>query len=79
MNEMKEMPMHHEESESGVLEAPDLAIAGMQKKPYHRKRWDSVQRDGANLVINRKSLNVESKRKQDGKIRYENERFLEKL
>ena len=38
-----------------------------------------MRASGANLVINRKSLNVESKLHRDLQIRYENQRIMEKL
>ncbi len=38
-----------------------------------------MQQTGANLVVNRKSLNIENKSRYESKIRNENLRFLEKL
>ena len=43
-----------------------------------KRGWD-MRNVGANLVVNRKSLNVESKQRQETKIRTENLKFLEKL
>ena len=69
--EMQEMP---NESESGAQVDSNADLKNQSKR-----RWDSVKRDGANLVINRKSLNVESNKMKHDKIRVENERFLGKL
>jgi len=44
-----------------------------------KKRFELKEITGANLVKNRKSLNQEAVRKNEGKIRCENLRFLEKL
>ena len=43
-----------------------------------RKR-DSNSGPGANLVVNRKSLNVEAAKRKDDKIRADNDRLLQKL
>ena len=43
-----------------------------------RKR-DSNSGPGANLVVNRKSLNVEAAKRKDDKIRADNEKLLQKL
>ena len=52
----------------------------LARKNTFKKRWDSVNgRPGANLVVNRKSLNIEATKRQDNKIRVENLKFLEKL
>ena len=52
---------------------------GAKNASTFKKRWDSVSSAGANLVVNRKSLNVEINKKREDKIRAENLRFLEKL
>lgn len=51
----------------------------MSRRNPFTKRFDSVSSRGANLVVNRKSLNVELTKKRDVKIRDENLRFLQKL
>lgn len=46
------------------------------------RRWDSVSRGGAvgaNLVVKRKSLNVETKNKFEQRVKADNLRFLQKL
>ena len=51
------------------------------RKNTFKKRLDSLSsaNPGANLVVNRKSLNVESTKRHDDKIRTENLKFLSKL
>ena len=60
----------------------DEAIENFDFKPTSRmpfkKKWEHNP-EGLNLVINRKSLNVESVRKTDEKIREGNLKFLSKL
>ena len=46
-------------------------------KPFKRQSWDNAP--GSNLVINRKSLNVESNRKVQEQIKDQNLRFLFRL
>ena len=54
----------------------DLTLA---RKNTFKKQVNLSEYVGANLVLNRKSLNQEQVQKRNEKIRNENLRFLEKL
>ena len=60
-----------------TVDAIDFKLA---RKNTFKKRLDSVTGPiGANLVVNRKSLNIEAAKRHDNKIREENVKFLERL
>lgn len=65
-----------------VAEMENMSLSvGNKNNTVFGRRWDSVSRENAghNLVMKRKSLNVETQKRFDTRVKADNLRFLQKL
>ena len=74
MSATPDMPL---QAESDVYNNSDGYVdssvnMNLSRKDTFKRRWDSIPPKGANLVMNRKSLNVETSKRREGKIQNEN-------